>query len=408
MTDTVHAAPVTSATAKMNVGLLAVGQALFMCVTTMAIATTPFAGYAMLGTDKTLATLPLAAYHCGIMMTTIPASLLMAQIGRTSGFSLGALLTITAGGLSAWAIYIQNFPLLCFSALTLGASAAFAWYYRFAAADAADDAFRPKAIALVMAGGIVAGVLGPETAKHANSFFAPVQFAGVYVMMMVYGILSLLVVQFLRIPRLTAAQRAQGGRPMREIMRQHAYIVALASSMFGYGVMTLVMTSTPLAMKACGFEFNDSAFVIQGHVVAMFLPSFFTGHLISRFGVLKIIAAGVFIQMGCAAVNLAGVDFMHFFIANVLVGIGWNFTFVGGTTLLTTTYRPEERAKVQGSHDFMVYSTTAIAAGISGVLQAKVGWAVVNMAAIPLMGFVLIAALYLAQHQSRTRPAPAE
>ena len=352
MADTASAQTVSPATAKVNVGLLALAQALFMCVTTMAIATTPIAAHAMLGADKTLATLPLVLYHCGIMATTIPASLLMARIGRVGGFSIGALLTIVAGGISAWAIFEQHFVGLCIGAGMLGMSAAFAWYYRFAAADAADDNFRPKAIALVMAGGLVAGVLGPETAKYANHWFEPVLYAGVYMMMMVYGIGSLLVVQFLRIPGLTAAQRAKGGRPMREIMRQPAYIVALTSSMFGYGVMTLVMTSTPLAMMACGFAFNDSALVIQGHVVGMFLPSFFTGHLITRFGVLKIIAAGALIQMGCAIINLSGIEFINFFIANVLVGVGWNFTFVGGTTLLTTTYRPEERAKVQGSHDF--------------------------------------------------------
>ncbi len=165
------------------------------------------------------------------------------------------------------------------------------------------------------------------------------------------------------------------------------------------------MSATPLAMLACGFHFNDSATVIQGHVIGMFLPSFFTGHLITRFGVLSIIAAGAIIQMGCAVINLSGIEFMHFFAANVLVGIGWNFTYVGGSTLLTTTYRPAERAKVQASHDFVVYATTAISAGLSGILQAKVGWQIVNIAALPLMGIVFIAALALARHQARTAPA---
>jgi MFS family permease len=217
-------------------------------------------------------------------------------------------------------------------------------------------------------------------------------------MVAVFSAGVLLLVQGLRIPPLSPAQKAEGGRSMREIARQPAYLVALASSMFGYGVMTLVMSATPLAMLACGYKFNDSATVIQAHVIAMFLPSFFTGHLIGRFGVLAIIAAGGVIQLGCALVNLAGIDFWNFFLANILVGLGWNFTFVGGSTLLTATYRPAERAKAQASHDFLVYTTTAIAAGLSGALQAKAGWTLVNVAALPLMATVLAAALWLALH----------
>jgi len=171
--------------------------------------------------------------------------------------------------------------------------------------------------------------------------------------------------------------------------------------MFGYGVMTLVMSATPLAMLACGFQFNDSATVIQGHVIAMFLPAFFTGHLINRFGVLPIIATGAFIQIGCALVNLAGIDFMNFFIANIFVGIGWNFTFVGGTTLLTRPYTPAARPKVQASHDFLVYSTTALAAGLSGVLQASAGWQVINYASLPMMAIVMLAAFWLMRYERR-------
>lgn len=390
---------------RRNVGLLAIAQALFMCITTMAIATTPLAGHALLGVDKWMATVPLFLNHLGIMIMTIPASLLMGRIGRRAGFTVGAFIAFVSGAVSFYAIYAQSFELLCLGSLMTGFSSAFAWYYRFAAADVADEAYRPKAIALVMAGGLVAGVLGPQTAKWSLHWLDPMVFAGVYVMTMVFAALSIIVIQGIRIPGLTKAQLAEGGRPMSEIIRQPAYIVALCSSMFGYGVMTLVMSATPLAMLACGFSFHDSATVIQGHVIGMFLPSFFTGHLITRFGVLKIIALGAIIQMGCSAVNLAGIDFMNFFIANVLVGVGWNFTYVGGSTLLTTTYRPAERAKVQASHDFMVYATTAAAAGLSGVLQARAGWDLVNIASLPLMGFVLIGALLLARHQTRQAAA---
>jgi MFS family permease len=392
---------------RRSVALLATCQALFQSVQSMAITATPLAGHMLLGDDKSLATLPIFMVHFGLLITTIPASFLMGRFGRRFGFTLGGVAGIICGGLAAYAIYIRSFELLCVAALFQGIAGAFAWYFRFAAADAADATYKAKAISLVMAGGVVAGFLGPQTAKWAVDLFAPVTFAGIYVMVMVFSALILFVVQMLRIPPLTATEKAEGGRPMREIMRQPAYLVALASSMFGFATMTLVMSATPLAMLACGFKFMDSATVIQGHVIAMFLPSFFTGHLIARFGVLRIIAVGALLQAACALVNLSGIQFAHFFIANVLVGIGWNFTFVGGTTLLTTTYRPIERAKVQASHDFLVYATTATAAGVSGLLAAGPGWSAVNLTALPMMGVVLLASCALIIRQRRNLPVPA-
>jgi len=395
-------------TTRRNVALLAICQAFFMCIQTMGISTTPIAAYMLLGDDKSFATVPIFLVHAGIMATTIPASFLMARIGRRGGFSVGAICGAVSGLLSLIGIFQQSLLLLCIGAVLQGAAAAFGWYFRFAAADAAQPAFRAKAISLVLAGGVVAGLLGPQTAKWAVDMFSPITFAGVYVMVMVYSIFVLAVIQGLRIPRLTAAEKAEGGRPLIEIMRQPTYIVALLSSMFGYGVMTLVMTATPLAMLACGFKFVDSATVIQVHVVAMFLPSFFTGHLVARYGALPIIITGALIQVGCAVVNLSGIDFMNFAVANALVGLGWNFTYVGGSALLTTTYRPVERAKVQASHDFIVYSTTATAAALSGVLQAQAGWMVVNIAALPMMLIVMTAAGWHMTRERKPAPAPAE
>lgn len=384
-----------------NVTILAVAQGLFMTTQSMGIATTPLAGHSLLGADKSLATLPIFLNHAGIMLTTIPASLLMGKIGRRAGFTLGAVLAIVFGLLAAWAIWIRSFELLCVSALLQGCAAAFAWYYRFAAADASPAAFKPKAISYVMAGGIAAGIIGPEIAKRTVDWFAPVTFMGVYLAIAIVGLLSTVLVQALRIPPLTAAETAKGGRPMSVIARQPRFIAALIASMLGYGVMTLVMSSTPLAMLACGFKFGDSATVIQVHIIAMFLPSFFTGHLIQRFGVLTIVAAGAIIQLGCALVNLAGIELWNFMLANALVGLGWNFTFVGGSTLLTSTYQPVERAKVQASHDFLVYATTATAAAAAGFLQQKAGWAVINMSAIPLMAIVVATMLWLWLRQRR-------
>ena len=392
-----------------NVTVLALAQALFMSVQGMGIAATPLAAYMLLGADeKWLATVPIFLVHLSIMGTTIPASLLMAAIGRRAGFSLGAILGVAAGVVGYMAMYERSFPLICLSTVLQGMQAAFFWYFRLAAADASEPAFRAKAISLVMAGGVIAGFLGPQTAKWTVDWLAPVTFAGVYVAMAVFSVAVLFLIQFLQIPRLTAAERAAGGRPMTEIARQPTYRVALAASVCGYAVMTLTMTATPLAMLACGFGFGDSATVIQAHIIAMFLPSFFTGHLIARVGVLPVVATGGLIEFGCAIVNLAGVDFTNFLIANVLVGLGWNFCFVGGSTLLTATYTPAERAKVQASHDFVVYASTATAAALSGVLQAKAGWTVINLAALPLMAAVVGAALWLAAHQRRVAAAPAE
>jgi len=395
---------------RRNVAVLAFAQALFMSIQGMGIAATPLAAYALLGPDeKWLATVPIFLVHLSIMGTTIPASLLMGVVGRRAGFMMGALLGVAAGGVGCYAMFEQSFPLLCLASVFQGMQAGFFWYFRLAAADAAEPAFRAKAISLVMAGGVIAGFLGPETAKWAVDWLAPVTFAGIYLAMTAFSIAVLALVQYVRIPRLSREERAAGGRPMAEIARQPAYRVALAASVCGYAVMTLTMSATPLAMLACGFSFADSATVIQGHIIAMFLPSFFTGHLINRVGVLPVIAAGGLIEVGCAIVNLSGVEFNNFLIANILVGLGWNFAYVGGSTLLTTTYTPAERAKVQASHDFTVYLATASAAALSGLLQAKAGWTILNLAALPLMAMVVWAAVWLMVRQRRAAiAAPAE
>jgi MFS family permease len=393
---------------RRNVALLALAQALFMSVQAMGATATPLAGYMLLSeTDKWLATAPVFLMHVAIMATTVPASLLMARIGRRAGFSLGAVAGALAGLAGTLGLFQHSFPLLCLSAVLQGMQAAFFWYFRLAAADVAEPALRPKAISLVLAGGVLAGVLGPQTAKWAVDWFFPVTFAGIYLAMAVFSIAVGGLVQFIRIPRLRDSERVAGGRPLSLIARQPHYRVALASSVFGYAVMTLTMSATPLAMLACGFSFSDSATVIEAHIVGMFLPSFFTGHLIQRFGVLPIIAAGGLIELGCAIVNLSGLDFAHFLIANVLVGVGWNFAFVGGSTLLTNTYAPAERAKVQASHDFTVYAATAAAAAVSGVLAAKAGWFAINLASVPLMLGVTGAALWLIGHERRLAAQPA-
>lgn len=374
---------------RLNVAILAVAQCLFLATQSMAIATTPLAAHGMLGTDKTLATVPIVLSHFGLMSTTFWAAMLMGRIGRRAGFSIGAMIGIVGAAVSFLAIWWQSFLLLCIGGYMQGAAAAFAWHYRFAATDTASEAFKPKALSLVMAGGVAAGILGPQTAKWSVDLLHPVLFAGVYVMTGVFSLGSLALVQLVQIPTPPRRTASETGRPLGEIVRQPVFITAVTSSMFGYAVMTLVMSATPLAMLGCGFGFGDSATVIQAHVIAMFLPSFFTGSLIQKFGHLRIIAAGAVIAMLCAVVNFMGVAFENFLIANLFVGLGWNFCYVGGSTLLGQAYKPAEKEKVQGVHDFIVYSSTALAAGLSGFMQAQAGWTLINATSLPMLGAIL-------------------
>lgn len=379
-----------------NVPLLALAQALANTINTLGLTTTPLAAFAMLDAgDKALATIPLVFTHLGLMSGTFPASLLMDRIGRRPGFIIGSLFGIVAGLVGVAAIYQQSFWMLCLTAFLQGIAVSFAWYYRFAAADAAPPHMRARAISLVLFGGIVSGVMGAETAKWAKDLLAPVTFAGVYLMYGVFCILNILLLAFLDIPKPTRQELNEPARPLSQIARQPAFIVACLASMMGYGVMTTMMAATPLAMVGCGFTFEQGATVIQFHVIGMFAPALFTGHLIQRYGVLTIIGAGSLILVACVLVAMAGIGFHNFLIANLLVGMGWNFCFIGGSTLLTTVYRPSERAKTQAAHDFLEYATTAVTTGLSGAILVWAGWGFVNLLALPLIAIVIVATLWL-------------
>lgn len=378
-----------------NVVLLGLAQAFATSLQTMGISTTPLVAYMMLGEDKSLATLPLVFTHIGLLVCTVPASLLMDRIGRRSGFAIGALIGILAGAVGVFAVFQSSFPLLCLTAFLQGASISVAWYYRFAAADSAPPHLKARAISLVLFGGILSGIIGPESAKWAKDMFAPVTFAGVYVMFGVMCVITLLILALLRIPPPTKEELSEPARPLGVIARQPAFIVSVLSSMVGYGVMTVLMSATPLAMHGCGFSFSDSATVIQFHSMSMFAPALVTGYLIVRFGALAIIGAGAVIMVGCVLVAMSGIAFTNFLFANILVGVGWNFCFIGGTSLLTTTYRQSERAKVQAAHDFLCYSVTAVTAGMSGVVLASAGWEYVNLLALPLILIVIAAVVWL-------------
>jgi MFS family permease len=374
----------TQVKAKHTVARLVLCQALAMTSITMLFTVAALIG-AELATDKSLATLPVALLQVAVMLTTIPASLLMQRVGRRAGFGLGTGIGLLGAGLGVLAVLIKSFPLFCLATVLFGVFNGFAGFYRFAAADAATEAFRPQAISLVVAGGVVAAVVGPNTANWAKDWLA-VPFAGSLLPIVGLQSVTLAVLQSIDLPPMTGSEPNQSGRPLSVILRQPLFIVATVSSMVGYSVMVLLMTATPLAMTAVPHPFSQAAFVIQWHVLGMFAPSFVTGTLIQRFGVLTIILIGIGLNLLAIAINLSGVAVENFLIALTVLGIGWNFMFVGATTLLTQVYQPNEKAKTQAAHDFLMFTSVAVAAFLSGRLLNNLGWAVVNeLAVVPLV-----------------------
>jgi MFS family permease len=386
---------------RRNVLILSACQALAMTGNTMIIAVGALTG-AYLSSNQSLATVPVALTFVTMMAATIPASLLMGRIGRRLGFTLGQIIGIGGAGLATYAIFVDSFLLFCLGSAVLGVHNAFWQYLRFAAADTASESYRSRAISYVMAGGIVAAVAGPELAKFTRAYFEPIMFAGTYAAIMFLCATSLTLLQGIRIPPPRIAGFG-GGRPIVDIARQPAFVVAVLSAMFGYSVMTLVMQATPLAMTGAHFGFDDAAFVIQWHALGMFVPSFLTGHLIRRFGVLNVILAGTLINIVCMAINLVGNELVNFWSSLLLLGVGWNFMFVGGTTLLTETYSPAERAKTQAINDFCVFGMVAVGSFLSGVLYDTLGWRAVNLGiALPML-VVALAATGLLLYRRRAR-----
>ena len=388
--------------AKRNVLLLAACQALLATGNAVVITTSALAGQIL--APEGLATMPLFLQFLAIMAATVPASLLMKRIGRRAGFSVGACFAIAGGVLGCIAILKGSFWLFCLASIFYGAFMGFGMYYRFAAADVAEPAFRPRAISYVLAGGIVAAIAGPELAKATSELFAPVLFAGCFAAIAVLGLATLLVLAFVRIPPPSDEERTGRERPLSSIIRQPSFLVALGGAAVAQGAMVLVMTATPLAMAFCGHGFGDTAFVIQWHVLGMFAPSFFTGHLINRFGTLNVMTLGGALIVACLAIALSGVEIIQFWSALFLLGIGWNFMFIGGTTLLTTTYAPAEKAKVQAINDLLTFGAAALASLSSGVLHHLVGWQAVNLSMILPVIAMMCAFLWLKRHEGKTQP----
>jgi MFS family permease len=391
-------------TSRRNVLLLSLSQGLFMIGTSTMIAEAAIVGYS-LADDKSLATLPVALQQLAVVLTQIPAALLMRRIGRRWGYTLGAGFGMAGTAVATLGVLWGSFLLFCIGSMMNGVYNGFGQSYRFAAVDGSSDRWRSKAISYTLAGGVIAAVLGPELAKLTKDLLAPVTFAGSFAALTLVALLAMIVLQFIDIPQPRAEDQRDTGRPLGEILRQPLAIVAVLSGMVGYGTMTFLMTVTPLAMVACAYPFESAAFVIQWHVLGMFVPSFFTGTLIARFGVLNVMMAGAAALAICTGVNLSGTSVPQFWLGLFLLGIGWNFLYIGATTLLTQVYRPAEKSKVQAANDFLVFGAMATGALSSGALFHAIGWAGLNMIAAPVVVIALMGILWMTLKGRRAVPA---
>ncbi len=389
---------------RQNVLLLATCQGLNGTALSIVILAAPLAGH-MLAEDKALVTLPHGMQWLFTMLAAYPASMMMRRYGRRLGFISAEWFYIAGSLLCIHALISAQFMFLWIGACFLGSGNGFAVFYRFAAADAADETQRSRAISYVLAGGVIAGFIGPKLATETRDLFDASLFIGCYAAIIVIALGKMAVLSQLRMKRPTAGERsADQGRPMAEIARQPRFVVAILSATMTWGLMVLLMASTPLAMLVNHHEFSDSAFVIQWHIVGMFAPSFFTGALIVRFGLANIMLTGALLQISAVGINLLGMEVWNFWASNFVLGIGWNFLFVGATTLLTTTYTQAERAKAQGMNDLLVFGTAALASFGSGAMHHLLGWQTVNMAVAPMVLLVIFANIWL-RHISGPQPA---
>jgi MFS family permease len=376
--------------AKRNVTILVLAQAILGAQMPMIFTIGGLAGQS-LATNLCFATLPISLIVLGSMMSATPLSWAMQRYGRRAGFFIGSAAGALGGAVGAYGLYIASFPVFLLGSLITGIYMSAQGFYRFAAADTASDAFRPKAISYVMAGGLASAIVGPQLVKVTVDAMV-IPFVGTYLAVIGVNIIGSLLFFFLDIPTPEAPSAdTPKGRTRWELITTPRILVAVICGMVSYALMNLVMTSTPLAVVGCGFETDTAANVVSAHVLAMFVPSFFTGHLIARFGVEKVIAAGLIILAGAGAVALQGVELENFFIALILLGVGWNFGFIGATSMLAGAHEPHERGRMQGLNDLLVFGGVTFASLASGGLMncsggsAQVGWTSVNLAMAPFL-----------------------
>ena len=361
----------------LNLFLLALCQGLFLTNNVTFIAINGLVGLSLAPVGW-MATLPVMGYVVGGALSTGLVAKSQAKWGRRVSFQLGLLVGLFSAVLCAYAAYTHNFALLTVATLIAGYYSANGQLYRFAAAELAEASFREKAVSWVMAGGLIGAIVGPILASKSKGWFET-PFMGAYVALTVVAVLGMALMHFVKFPPLVEkAKGSSDGRPLAEIMKQPAFVVAAMSSAMSYGVMNLLMAATPLAMQVCGYQFSDAALVLEWHVIGMFAPGFITGHLIKKFGTLQIMATGVILNFVCIAVALSGTDLNQFLVALFLLGVGWNFVFTGSTTLSMSAWRPEEKDRGQAAINFCVFATMAFTSFASGALVTTQGWTWLN------------------------------
>jgi MFS family permease len=385
-----------------NLWLLAFAQGLFLTNNVVFIAINGLVGLS-LAPFGWMATLPVMGYVVGGAMATPLVAWTQRLYGRKGSFLIGLVVAALSALLCFYAAWSKNFVLLLAATVVGGYYNANAQLYRFAAAELALPSFKEKAVSLVLAGGLIGAVAGPNLAAATRTLTAT-PFAGAYLALAGVALLGLALVAFIEFPAHKVAAKSQGGRPLMEIMKQPVFIVAALGSALGYGVMNLLMAATPLAMQTCGLPFSDAALVLEWHVIGMFAPGFFTGHLIKRFGTLRIMAIGVLLNALCIAIALSGVELHKFLIALFLLGVGWNFLFTGATTLALDAYTPEEKDKAQGALNFCVFVVLALSSFASGVLVTTQGWALLNWGSTVPVALTGLALLWLQRVRQRTAP----
>ena len=386
--------------AKRNVAVLVAAQAFLGAQMPLIFLIGGLAGKS-LATNICLATLPISMIVLGSMLAATPVSAIMQRYGRKTGFIVGAMGGAAGGLVSAYGLYIASFPVFLFGSLLTGIYMSAQGFYRFAAADTASDDFRPKAISYVMAGGLVSAIIGPQLAT-ATSMAYVVPFVGSYIAVVVLNLVGSSLFLLIDIPKPAMPTKdSPKGRTRLELLKTPRIAVAVICAMVSYALMNLVMTSTPLAVVGCGYSQQDAGFIVTGHVLAMFAPSFFTGHLIARFGVEKIMGLGIAILGMAGIVALQGIDLGNFYVALILLGLGWNFGFIGATSMLAGAHEPHERGRMQGLNDLLVFGGVTLASLASGGLMncsggdAATGWAAVNIAMIPFLALAGGALIWL-------------
>jgi MFS family permease len=378
------------ARARRNVAVLVCAQAFLGAQMAMIFVVGGLAGQS-LASNVCFATLPISLIVLGSMLSASPLSAAMQRFGRRAGFLIGAMAGAAGAGISGYGLYIASFPIFLLGSLITGIYMSSQGFFRFAAADTASEAFRPKAISYVLAGGLASAIIGPQLVKVTSQSMV-IPFLGTYLAVVAINLSGSLLFLFLDIPKPPVPEKdAPRGRSRMELLKTPRIAVAVICATVSYALMNLVMTSTPLAVVGCGFSEGRAADIVTGHVLAMYAPSFFTGHLIARFGVERIVGLGIAILAGAGAVALSGVELEHFFVALILLGLGWNFGFIGATTMLAGAHEPHERGRMQGLNDLIVFGGVTLASLASGGLMncsggtAEAGWAAVNIAMLPFL-----------------------